>query len=172
MNPLQDYIIPIVGAKDGLHQFDYSIDKSFLEQFSYNDIIDISAKVFVNLYKSNRLFDISLSMKGEIKVECDRCLDEFMLPISFEHHILVKLEDNDTDESEDVVFIPETSTELDLAPYVFETIVFSIPMRKVHSNDSDGNSLCNQEMISKLNKFLINENYSDPRWDTLKEMLN
>lgn len=172
MNPLQDYIIPIVGTKEGLNQFEYSIDKSFLEQFSYKDIIDIVAKVYVNLYKSNRLFDISLSIKGEIKVECDRCLDEFMMPVSFEHHITIKAEDHNSDENDEVVYIPEASTELDLAPYVFETIVFSIPMRKVHLNDSDGNSLCNQEMILKLNKFLINENYTDPRWDTLKEMLN
>ncbi|MGQ9846501.1 MAG: YceD family protein [Bacteroidales bacterium] len=169
---MHDYIIPITSTKEGLNQLEYSIDKSFLEQFNYRDIMDISAKVYVNLYKSNRLFDISLSIKGEIKVECDRCLDEFMMPVSFEHHIIIKAEDHYSDENDEVVYIPESSTELDLAPYVFETIVFSIPMRKVHSNDSDGNSLCNQEMISKLNKFLINESDTDPRWDTIKEMLN
>lgn len=172
MNSLNDYIVSIVGMKDGLHQFEYTIDGSFLKQYNYSDIMNIAAKVHISLYKSNRLFDISISMKGEIKVECDRCLDEFMMPVAFEHHIVVKAEDNSSDGDEEVVFIPESSTELDLAPYVFETIVFSIPMRKVHPNDSDGNSLCNQEMISKLNKFLINESNTDPRWDSLKEMLN
>ncbi|HNV95846.1 MAG TPA: DUF177 domain-containing protein [Bacteroidales bacterium] len=172
MKSLNDYIVPIVGTKDGLHQFDFSIDASFLKQYNYSDIVDILAKVHVNFYKSNRLFDISISMKGEIKVECDRCLDEFMMPVSFEHHLVVKAEDNSSDSEEEVVFIPEASTEIDLAPYVFETIVFSIPMRKVHPLDSDGNSLCNKEMISKLNKYLINESNTDPRWDSLKEMLN
>jgi len=167
-----DYIVPIVGTKDGLHQFDYEIDASFLKQFDYSEVVDIHAHAHVSLYKLNRLFDISISINGDLLVECDRCLDEFTMPIEFNHHIIIKVEDNVSDEDEDVVFMPESSTEIDLAPYVFETVVFSIPMRKVHPDDLQGNSQCNQEMISKLNQYLINETPIDPRWESLKGLLN
>jgi len=175
VNPLNDYIVPIEGTKDGLHQFDYSIECSFLDQFNYNDVKDIHAKVHLNMFKSNRLFDLSISMEGEIKVECDRCLDEFTMPVKFDHHIVIKIEDNEENEEEqdeEMVFIPESSTEIDLAPYVYEAIVFSVPMRKIHPEDKNGKSLCNQEMISKLNEHLVNDKQTDPRWDKLKELLN
>lgn len=172
---MNDYIVPIEGMKDGLHQFNYTIERSFMEQFNYNEIKDIHAKVHLNMFKSNRLFDLSILMEGEINVECDRCLDEFTMPVSFNHHIVIKIEDSEANEEaadEDIVFIPESSTELDLAPYVYEAIVFSVPMRKIHPEDKYGNSLCNQEMISKLNKHLVNDKKNDPRWDKLKELLN
>jgi len=172
VSTLNDYIVPIAGTKDGLHQYDYEIDASFLKQFNYSDVLDIHAHIHVSLYKSNRLFDISISMKGDTLVECDRCLDNFSMPVAFNHHLIIKVEDNVADDDEDVIFMPESSTEIDLAPYVFETVVFSIPMRKVHPVDLQGHSQCNQEMISKLNQYLINESPTDPRWDALKELLN
>jgi uncharacterized metal-binding protein YceD (DUF177 family) len=93
------------------------------------------------------------------------------IDVDFIHHIVVKLENGVSDE-DDLILLPESSTEIDLAPYVYEAIIFSLPMKRIHSNDSNGNSLCNKEMIERLNKYLIQEPATDPRWDTLKKLLN
>lgn len=172
---MSDYIIPIKDLKEGLHQFDYLIDRSFLEQFNYNDVKDIHAKVHLNLLKTNRLYDLNISMDGNINVECDRCLDEFTMPLKSQYHLVIKVENKKSElekHDEDILYIPECSTEINLAPYVYEAIVFSIPMRKVHPQDKNGKYLCNQEMISKLNEYIVNNKQSDSLRYKLKELLN
>jgi uncharacterized metal-binding protein YceD (DUF177 family) len=173
VNPLKDYIIQIDGIKDGLHRYDYIVNKLFTDQFNYEDVLDIEAHVEVSMFKTNQLFNFTISLTGKILVECDRCLDEFHVDIAFDNHFSVKLEDNAPEENDEIIFIPTHSKEFDVAPYVFETIVFAVPMKKVHPNDKSGKSLCNPDVISKLDKHIINENEPiDPRWDKLKELLN
>lgn len=171
MNPLSEYIIPISGIKNGLHEFNYKIDINFLHHFEYKDLLDINANAKINFLKNNRIFDIEIHINGSVLSECDRCIDEMTIDVDFIHHIVVKLENGVSDE-DDLILLPESSTEIDLAPYVYEAIIFSLPMKRIHSNDSNGNSLCNKEMIERLNKYLIQEPATDPRWDTLKKLLN
>ncbi len=171
MSPLSEYIIPITGIKNGLYQFDYDIDLNFLHHFEYKDLLDIYAHAKVNLIKNNSIFDIEIQVNGSALTECDRCIEELNIDINFIHHLVIKLEDGLSDE-EDLILLPESTTEIDLSPYIYETIVFSLPMKRIHPDDSDGNSTCNKEMIERLNKYLIQEPTIDPRWDALKKLLN
>lgn len=173
MNPLSEYIIPITGIKNGLHQFDYDVDINFLHYYEFKDLLDFNGQVHINMYKNNRIFDVEISINGTILSECDRCTDEITLGVNFVHHLVFKLEDSVANNNdEDIIFLSESATEIDMAPYVYEAIVFSLPMRRIHPNDSNGNSMCNKEMINHLNQYLIQEPASDPRWDTLKKLLN
>ncbi len=173
MNLLKDYIIPIEGLKDGLYHYNYHINKSFTDQFNYQDIVDIYAQAKVTLKKVNTMLDFSIIINGKILAECDRCLDEFYMDIAFENNFTVKLDDNIMDDDEEMIYIPSQSKEFDIAPYIFETIVFAIPMKKIHPFNKIGESLCNPEFISKLNRYTVSESVTnDPRWDKLKELLN
>lgn len=170
MNTLNEYIVSIQGIKNGLHQFDYDVNKDFLAHFDYKDLLDAHIHAHVNMFKNNRIFDIEIHITGDVLSECDRCTDELSIPIDFTYHLVIKLEDGFSDD--DIIFIPESSTEINLAPYVYEALVFSIPMRRVHADDEEGNSLCNEDMIRRLKEYLVQDTPTDPRWDALKRLLN
>ncbi len=174
MNPLSEYIIPITGIKNGVHRFDYDVRNDFLAHFEYKELQNINVHAEVNFIKNNRLFDIEIHITGSVLTECDRCAEDLTIPIDFFHHLVVKLDDNATEsEDEDIIFMPENTTEIDISSFVYEAIVFSVPMRRVHGNDKNGKSLCNEEALNRLNQYLIQDQpTTDPRWDALKKLLN
>jgi len=56
---------------------------------------------------------------------------------------------------------------LDLSQYLYESLIVSLPIKKVHPDNE-----CNKEMIKRLNpsKTKKTKNDSDPRWDALKNI--
>ncbi|MCX7862684.1 MAG: DUF177 domain-containing protein [Bacteroidales bacterium] len=173
MTPLNEYIVPIQGIKNGLHQFEFDVTNDFLLQFNYDELLDAHIHAHVNLLKNNRLFDLEIQITGNILSSCDRCTDDLNIPVDFIHHLVIKLDDEYTDDNdEDIIFMPTSSTEIDLSTYIYEAIVFSVPMKRVHDNDENGNSSCNEEMIRRLNEYTNQELPTDPRWDALKGLLN
>lgn len=173
MKKLVEYIIPFSGLKEGEHIFNYKIDKSFLESFECEDIINLKLDVIVRMIKSNRLLNFEFFLKGKAQVECDRCLDEFELPVDYHSKLFVKLEDIEEVEDE-IIYIKPDESEIDISRFIYENIVFSIPPRRVHPDGKKGKSMCNPEMLKKLDNLLIkdSEESTDPRWNKLKDLLN
>jgi uncharacterized metal-binding protein YceD (DUF177 family) len=61
--------------------------------------------------------------------------------------------------------------------YIYELIVLSIPLKRVHPGVEDGT--LDSEVLDKLEELSINNNENkndedeiDPRWDKLKNLLN
>lgn len=173
MKKLIEYIIPFSGLKAGEHVFNYTVGKSFLDKFENDDIIDIALEVVVKMFKNNRLLEFDFFLKGKSTFECDRCLENVELPVDFHSRLIVKLEDVDEVEDE-IIYLKPDETEIDISKYVYESIVFSIPPRKVHPEDKKGKSGCNPEMIKKLESLLVKNppEETDPRWNDLKNLLN
>ena len=77
------------------------------------------------------------------------------------------------------LFLPFGEFEIDIAQYIYEMIVLSIPLRRVHPGVKDGS--LKTEALTKLNELTIKEAKKrekeqeeeniDPRWDKLKQLL-
>ena len=173
MKKLVEYIIPFSGLKEGEHIFNIKVDKSFLKKFECEDIINIKLDISVKMIKSNRLLEFNFFLSGKAMVECDRCLEEFELPVNYHSRLFVKLEDIEEVEDE-IIYIKPDESEIDISRFIYENIVFSIPPRRVHPDDKKGKSMCNPEMLKKLEDHLIkdSEKSTDPRWNKLKDLLN
>ncbi|MBO4600606.1 MAG: DUF177 domain-containing protein, partial [Bacteroidales bacterium] len=128
----------------------------------------------VVLERRERMLVFTFSFKGMVKTTCDRCLGEMEVPVEGEGHLCVKFSDTETSEDEDVVFLPEGAYQIDLAQWMYEYVVVSMPMQHVHPEGE-----CDPEML----KFISNEaeesevrelgeEESDPRWDALKQLLD
>jgi uncharacterized metal-binding protein YceD (DUF177 family) len=169
---LVEYIIPFSGLKVGEHTFNYTVDKSFLEKFECEDIINVMLDITVKMIKNHRLLEFDFFLKGKATVECDRCLDEIDVPVDYHSQLLVKIEDIEEVEDE-IIYIKPDESEIDISRFVYENIIFSIPPKRVHPEDKNGNSLCNPEMLKKLEAHLVKEtDETDPRWNKLKNLLN
>ena len=130
------------------------------------------------------MFEMNFQIQGVVLVPCDRCLDDVEIPIDTQNRLVVKFGKEYTEESDEVVVVPEDEGAINLAWFLYEFIALAIPMKHVHAPGK-----CNKTMSSKLRKHttrsLDNDDeyeddesieedvpvVTDPRWDGLKALL-
>ncbi len=144
MSVAQKYSIDYKGLMDGEHLFDFKVDDALFEMYDRVDIKSGDCYVHVVLLRSESMLNITLTIKGYVTVECDRCLDDCQVPIEYQGSLIVKFS-NEVDESsdEDVMWVSTLASELNLTQYIYESIVLSLPYRRVHPEGE-----CNQDIVS------------------------
>lgn len=159
--------------KDGEHLFDFSIDADFVKGFKNEDIQEADINVNLKFIKKNRLMEMHFTLTGKVIVECDRCLDPLELDIDSSDSIYIKIEGQTNNDEGEVIFLSEEEHEINIAPFIYENIIFALPLRKIHGEDKKGNSLCNKDMLSKIEQHKSNQDTTrDPRWDNLVNLVN
>lgn len=174
MNDLKDYLIQFVGLKLGKHQFDYQLDNSFFEHFEFDDFNNANIKVNVVLEKKNTMLELSLKHKGTVNVPCDLTSEDFDLPIKGKINLIVKFGESFNDENEELLILPHGEFEFNIAQYIYESVILSVPLKRIHPGVKDGTLDSKAlELLSKLApKEEKKENKDiDPRWDDLKKLL-
>jgi uncharacterized metal-binding protein YceD (DUF177 family) len=168
----KEYKIQFVGLAAGKHEYDFKVTDSFFEGLEYSEIKKGNIRVDMTLLKQSAMMSLEFKISGTVKVPCDLCTEEFDMPITGDYKLIVKVGGSDTaNEDDDIIMIAANEHELDLAQYIYEYIVLSLPIKRVHPDDEDGNSTCDPEMIEKVKKYLTDDpgdDKSDPRWDGLK----
>ena len=176
MNNLKEYLIPFVGLKIGKHQFDYQIDNTFFKNFDYDEFNDVSVKVDIVLEKKSTMLELDFKHKGTVNVPCDVSGEEFDLPIKGKLKLLVKFGDAFNNDNEELLILPHGEFQVNVAQYIYESIILSVPLRRVHPGVKDGSL---SDVIEKLESLSPKENKQeeeqnndiDPRWENLKKLL-
>lgn len=170
-----DYKIPFRGLTEGKHEYEFSIDNTFFEDFPDEEIKEGRLQVNVELIKRSTGMELSLVITGKVKVPCDRCLDEYLEDIDYSGKLFFEYGEETREVSDELIILSGSEDYIDMGEYAFEYIKLSLPFQKLHSDDPDGNSLCNQDMIKRLNELTGNTNSDendDPRWDQLRDLIN
>lgn len=172
MKELQEYQIPFVGLKLGIHHFNFELDDSFFAHFESSLVT--RGKVFVDLSfdKKDRLFVLNFDISGSILTDCDRCGQPFDLPIHGNYTLYVKVGDNreEDKDNEDVIWVSENESMLDLSEVIYEFVHLSVPMQRVHPLNREGVPGCDPEIIKLLSNEAAEEEKKDPRWDILNNL--
>ncbi len=167
------FVIPFRGLKEGKHQFDYVVEDTFFEVYQYEDILGSSIAVKLDFIKKSTILELNFSAKGDVKLACDVSNELFQQPISGALDLVVKFGEEYNDENEEVLILPHEAYEIDVAQYIFEMIVLSIPSKRIHPGVIEGT--LKSDILDKLEelqpKEKKNHKFSDPRWDKLKELL-
>ena len=169
VNRLREFYIQFVGLEPGNHQFEFEVNNKFFEHFEFSLIQKGQLHVTVDLEKMERMMIFDIGFEGDVYVTCDRCMDEFSMNISDNQKLIVKLGAEFTEESEDVVVIPENEYQFDLSPYIYEFIHLALPARLLHPDDENGDSTCDPDMLKRLHN-LTPADSTDPRWDALRKL--
>ena len=169
---LEGFDIEFVKLKDGIHEFNYRLEKKFFEVFENEDVLASDIEVKAVLEKSANLMNLSLLLKGKVDVSCDRCLVPLSVSVDTGHHVLYKLlpEVDEAQEHDDWVVLTQQDYKINLGQDCYETTLLSLPM--IRNCDELEIKPCNLQMLAKLNDLSgESEEQSDPRWDKLKELL-
>ena len=173
MKVLKEYEVSFFGLKEGKHHFEYKIEKQFFEAFKYDEFIDTNIIVDLDLVKKSTLLELYFSFKGLVKVACDVTNEPFDLPIDGELELVVKFGNEYNDDNDEILIIPHGDHQINVAQYIYEMIILSIPNKKVHPGIEDGT--LQSDVLNKLKELEPKENKNlnriDPRWDDLKKLL-
>ena len=168
----REYKIPFVGLKEGLHHFNYELDASFFRQFPDSLIQDCRLFADISFEKKSRLFILNFDFSGVVATSCDRCGEDFDLPIHGTHTLYVKLTEPEGDEEEDidVVWLDEHAAEVDLNPWLYEYAHLTMPYSKIHPDLPDVSTGCDPSVLARLGYKKEESEATDPRWDKLKNL--
>jgi uncharacterized metal-binding protein YceD (DUF177 family) len=177
MKKTKEYLIPFVGLKLGKHHFEYQIDNAFFDNFDYDEFQNSDIKVNVVLEKKSNMLEISFKHEGIVNVPCDVTGEDFDLPIKSKMKLIVRFGEEFNNDNEELLILPFGEFEVDIAQYIYEMIVLSVPLRRVHPGVKDGT--LESEALKKLNELAVKETKKenkreeniDPRWDKLKQLL-
>ena len=165
------YSIPLAGLKEARYTYEFMIGDDFFKGFEGSEIKRGEFKAVVDLQKSSTHLELDIVINGRAEVMCDRCLEAFYMPLSSANRLFVKQGREWEEEDPDLVTMPLDEHEIDLSQYFYEYIHLALSIKRIHPDDSDGNSTCDPEMIRKLKNHLLHgEAEPDPRWDDLKKL--
>ncbi len=177
MNKTKEYLIPFIGLKLGKHHFEYQINNKFFEIFDYNEFQNSDIKVNLVLEKKSTMLELAFKHKGTVNVPCDLTSEDFDLPIKSKMNLIVRFGEAFNNDNEELLILPHGEFEIDIAQYIYEMIVLSVPLRRVHPGIKDGS--LKTEALTKLKELAVKEKKEekkeeeniDPRWDKLKQLL-
>lgn len=171
-----EYVISFSGLKDGTHVFNYKIGNSFFEQLDYSEIKKADLNVTINFEKGVTMMIAQFNIEGVVEIMCDRCTDEFTLPVKGTNELIYKFSEADEDD-EKIICLHDDETEIDFTQPIYEFTTLLLPSKRLH-NEGD----CNQEMLEVMDDYLMVESDTedidsddeekeiDPRWSALQKL--
>ncbi len=171
-----EFKIPFVGLKLGKHDFNFVIGNTFFDSLGIDPSVllvqkgDIKVALIFDKQQED-IFHLDFRLEGTLYLNCERCLDDFNLPILIQEKQWVKLGEVDF-EDPNILVIPKNEFQLDLSLLLYEFISLSLPLIKVHPYDQNGFPTCNNDTAKIIQRFQPKDsnNQRDPRWEALKKL--
>jgi uncharacterized protein len=150
-----EYIIPFSSYSNGLHEFEFELVDAFFVRFPESEIQKADVLVKVDMIRQERQLEFSFTLSGWVILPCDRCLEEYEQPITGEFNLYGKFGHGNNEDEFDVVWLPQEAYQIDLLQYLYEYVMLSLPMRKVHPDKSGGKPGCDPGMLDILKNLSV-----------------
>ncbi len=175
MNYLSQYTLPFSGLSEGKHQFDFAVDDRFFAEFETSEVVKGELKIQVELEKSSTYLSLSFSIRGTVELVCDRCLENFIYPLESNRKLLVKFSEKQVEDEAELIYLHPNDFQVEISQYIYEFVILSLPIRRIHPNGKNGESMCDPVMIKKLEELRHHSNTldepDDPRWNELRKFI-
>ena len=161
------------------YEFDYILGDDFFESVDGTEVRQGKVSVSLNIIRTSSAFELDFDIEGVVTVVCDRCLDNFEIPVEATNKLIVTFGEEYTEVSDEHVIVSEEEGFIDIAWYMYEFIALAIPMKHIHEAGK-----CNEVMTSKLKGLCVEEagnsnvsestdgsRQTDPRWDALRNLV-
>jgi uncharacterized metal-binding protein YceD (DUF177 family) len=174
MKASKEYIIEFAGLSVGEHLYELNVNDKFFENLDYSEIKQGDILVKVTMLKQSSMMVLHFDISGTVKLICDRCATDFDLPIIGSNKLIVKVGGNfEKSDDDDIICIADNEHKIDLTQFIYEYIILSIPIKRMHSDEKD----CDKVALDKLSTLKgeeegtgNKETKTDPRWDILKDV--
>lgn len=173
MGKLKEYNIHFGKLEPGNHSFEYKVDGEFFAHYEDSLISNCKTIVQLKLQKvSSVLLNLTFSIKGTIDQECDRCLEELAYPIETNYKIIVKLENQEDNDNDEILYLSPDAYEINISDLLYDFHILSIPFKKECLEVSDKCDEIDNYINSNNTINESEEEDIDPRWNDLKKLLS
>ena len=166
MKLTDEYIIPFHGLKEEVREYNFDAGSEFFEFYQNPDYTGGQLKVKVLFSRKPQFIELKFNITGQITVICDRCLEDVFLPVNLDELLIVRFGEKYDEPDNNIIIIPKEDTRINIAQYIYEFAILSLPFRKVHPDSQS----CNPEMIKIIEEHSEYNVFTDPRWDKLKNI--
>lgn len=189
MKFLRTFDIEVIKFLEGKYEIEFEIGKEFFQHFEDNELLDEGIlTVRVLMEKGANLIEMNFLITGEVKLTCDRSLEEYFEHLEITEKILFKYGEVEEEVNEEVYIITRDTSKINVAQFIYEFILLGLPAKKIHpdhrtefdeedfeaegtyayidgdyDNDSDEDSSADQDQKEEI---------ADPRWELLKKLKN
>jgi uncharacterized metal-binding protein YceD (DUF177 family) len=178
--------VDLKGMREDVREYEYLLDNHFFTNIGGEDVQKGKVCVQLTIKKLADAFNLTFRLRGHAVIPCDRCLDDMDYPIDTTARLVVKFGKDYSEESDEIVVIPESEGVINLAWFLYEFVALDIPIKHIHAPGK-----CNKQMSAKLKKHAPKEaddevfdvenedilitdedsdDVTDPRWDALKNL--
>ena len=171
MNPLESFTIPVKGLKNGIHEFSFILDTPFFDAVNEDNEIKANMLAEVRFDKRPSMYILEIIIGGTVRANCDRCLENIDVPMESVFQLYIKL--GSAEEEADVVYLEKFDDSINIAKYIFDYAVISIPLMKLRDCDEDENPPCNFEILDKWESQNEIEEETETKgsiWDELNNL--
>ena len=181
MKELNKYNIDIFGLEDKQYAYDQESGDAFFEEMHQDFINHGNFRVETTLDKSTTMIQLQFKIEGAVELTCDRSLETFSEPVKTEGRMFLKFGDRDEELTEEIEIIHRNTTRINIARYIFDLIVLSLPMKRIHpdlrkeeGDDEEFEALVYSSESKSTEKPEIESPTEtiDPRWEALKKLKN
>ena len=194
MGKYSQYKIDLKNLPGETATYSYVLDQRFFDAIDHEEVRKGNVEVELTVRRTVDAYEFNFHLVGTIQIPCDRCLDEMNQEIDTTNRLIVKLGEEYSEDSDELVTIPEDEGAINIAWYLYEFIVLDISIKHVHELGK-----CNKAMVSKYRQHQAvnisnddeddddddlldddlndddsvedsSEENSDPRWDELKKL--
>ena len=123
-----------------------SLDDAYFEAIDAPEVRRGNLSVRLAIDRTSQdAFLLDFHITGTVTVSCDRCLDDCTVPVEFDGTLVVKFSDEVSDYDGEVMWMLPGEDRVELAQYIYESIVLSLPYQRVHPEGE-----CNPEMLERF----------------------
>lgn len=178
---MKKYAIPYKGLSVGRHSVKFELNGDFFKDFEQSEILAGELTADIEIERGSNVMSLQVDIVGRVEVECDRCLEACSLPVEFYGELIVRVSETVDEYDGEVMWISPMEGEVDLAQYLYESVVLGLPYQRVHAEDENGVSMCNPQMVEKFKTVTAKEfdqiveskqaaESRNPQWEKLKEI--
>ena len=171
------YKVNLRSLPEGDHEYSWLLDDAYFERLSEGSMQGGEVEVDLMLRRTGDVFSLSFDYEGYVTVPCDRCLDPVEIDVVSDREFVVKFGVEALEESDEILVVSEQDGVLDLEWILYEDIVLSLPIQRVHDAGE-----CNPDMMSAYGRVAtdqvrepseggaptLDEDGIDERWAALK----
>ena len=170
MEKINTYEIAFSGLKLGKHDYKFNIKQSFFDLFKFEqEFSSPDLDLNFTLEKKSSMLILDFSIKGNVELLCDLINKPYFFKIEEDLRVLVNFGDVFDNSDDELLTIPRSHAEINIAQYVYEMTLLAIPLKKEHPDVQLGNlDDSSKKIIDYLGQNI--EKKTDPRWDKLKEI--
>ena len=135
MSPKVDTTIRFSGLKSGIYEYHFDLTDEFFEAWRNDEIEGAEVQIDARMERMEHMLMFKFTLSGKLTTYCDRCLGALVLPVEGEEHLCVRFSDSEVVDDEEVVVLPETVFEIDIAQWLYEYVAVdprrgSLPRRR------------------------------------------